>query len=468
MVDLMKLIHAGNGMTSLDIMNVVSSTENAITLSSADAAKIPRETPIVVKFSDGTYKVVFVQAASGTTVARAAYETTSLENASQIQALHDTVYGGNGQHLSSFGYLAMGQFVAQEILKRNCQKDGNWIAGLIFNQLQLAKGWRNEQANNDVYDADDNLVCSPVYGTNWRWGGYTPNGNSLANERGVNSNNNNAVKDNGWVIKAFTIIQGIEGAYVEFPISCKGHGFVEVVAGLRPSKTTSTGTLNITLYADGTEVGTKLLDAANMTTFRWENVDITNNYTVRFTLNGNLDTEAAIYSIGFWKMWDSVPLANVNQLTRIAVLGDSWTQYPLSGGISGSDYNEIVERPDGTQGDGYGYFPKELATASGAIVDNWGKKDQTTVSWAFPMIDKILEKNYDYIVIEFFLNDRSAGMTMEAWRQNLQMLCDKCSRKNVRPILLMPCWTNSQVQSTGLGIWHEAIVSGIDGPIDGV
>jgi hypothetical protein len=167
-------------------------------------------------------------------------------------------------------------------------------------------------------------------------------------------------------------------------------------------------------------------------------------------------------------MYSQVPAVEIDANTKIAVLGDSWTQFPTTSHpvIPNSPFNVVVTRPDGTTGDGYGYFPKELARLTGAQVDNWGKSNMTAANWGLVMIDEILaHDSYDYLIIEFFINDRNDGTTKAQWKKNIVKLANKCQAAGVRPIIVMPCATNSDSQSfdeaNGLGAWHEYIVQGV-------
>lgn len=464
-VDLMQLVHSKNEINSTSYLSVVSATETSITLSAADAAYFqasPKYGQVAaVGFSDGTYKAVYFGAPSGNTIPRAAWETTDLSSATSVQSLHDTSPGGNGQHLSPSGYIAMGKFVADEIIKKTSLIDRNWIGGLVFNTLGLSKGYQDTEANNAVYDLDDNVVCRPVF-YNWMWGGYTPNGNNTPNTRG-NISNGELQSANGWVVKAYRITQGKKDAYIEFPISVSGKGIVEIQAAKLAYFAACIGDCEMTLYADGELVGTQTL-VQSQTKYIWENVTIAKEMRVRFTLLANTDTDVAIYSIGFWKIYPSVPAPIVDGVTKIAVLGDSWTQFPhINQGLSDhADWNTAVTRPDGTTGDGYGYFPKALAQFTGAQVDNWGKSDMRADNWGLVKINDVLEHaKYDYLIVEFFINDLNAGISLETWLANIKRICDKCKQFGTRPVFVMPCGTNGTPQTASLGIWHEAVVKGL-------
>lgn len=460
-VDLMQLVHSNELITSTKYMAVVSSTATSITLSSEDIANFPTA-PVagsmtavvvaaVVGFSDGEYKVVYFGVPSENTLPLADFDSTDLTNAMSIQSLHN-----DSQHLSASGYIAMGKFVADEIIKKTSLIDRNWIGGLVFNTLGLSKS-----GSDAVYDLNDNVVCLPIF-YNWGRGGFTPNGNKLVNSHGIGSETFH-LYNNGWVTKAYKVAQGKKDAYIEFPIAVSGKGFVEVQASKAATKVTSTGGCEITLYADGVAVGTQSL-AMNQTKYTFSDITIKKEMRVRFTLITDEDTEFSIYSIGFWKMYQVIPTPIVDGVTKIAVLGDSWTQYPTADIAleDHADWNTVVTRPDGTTGNGYGYFPKALANFTKAQVDNWGRGGMRSDNWGLVKINDILNyARYDYLIVEFFINDQTAGMSVSDWKQNIKRICDKCKQFGTRPIFIMPCGVKSSPQKAELGKWHEEVVKGL-------
>ena len=457
-VDLMQLIHVQNKINSTKYMSIASSTSSSITLSSEDATYFPTAEKYafaaVVGFANGDYKVVYFSSVNGSTINKASFDDTNLTDAISIQSVHDTIPGGQGQHLSQSGYIAMGKFVADEMMKRTSFIDKNWLGGLVFNECEDNRGYQNTAEYNAVYDADGKLICEPIF-VNWMWGGYTPNG-KVVNRRGV-SQNGDLLYANGWITKAYRFTQGKVGAYVEFPIKVSGRGFVEIQAA------TMDGECNLSLYVDGELVETKNL-VANQTKYIWENIKAKNEISARFTTTTSADTDVAIYSIGMWEMYQTVPLPIVDGVTKIAVLGDSWTQFPnINNGLTEfAEWNEVVVRPDNTQGDGYGYFPKALAMYTGAIVDNWGMSGMRADNWGLPNINKILESaRYDYLVYNFCINDKNAGISVDAWLATMKRIASKCKPFGTRPIFVLPCCTDSQSQSAGLGIWHEAALKGL-------
>lgn len=452
-VDLMKFCHSRNLIASLSIMDVVSSTEDTLTLSSADAANFSNATVAVVKFSNGSYKPVFFAARdSGNTITRDVFDSTNLSTAVQIQSLHDTLQSDNGQHLSAFGYLAMAQFVAMEMKKKIAQRDKNYLEGVFFNFCKLSAGWQDTDANNGIFDFDDNLVCLPKFSQNWQFGG--------SGDRGVSNNNDNATLYNGWLKRAYVIKQSSEGAYMDFPLSVNGKGFVEIVAAKR-SDATASGGITLSVYADGVLVQSWPL-TKNMTAYVAENLTVYSELKVRLSIDSAQTSMACVYSIGFWQMYDKVPALSVDGISKVAVVGDSWSEFPGAGGaIPGSAYNTLIVRPDGTTGDGYGYFPKELATQLGVSVDNWGYGGQRLDQTGFQHIDDVVARGYDVVVLEHFVNDYNSSEGMDTYISYVKQYVKKCKQHGIRVVLLLPCYTNSLNQSLGLGEWHEALAPGI-------
>jgi hypothetical protein len=197
------------------------------------------------------------------------------------------------------------------------------------------------------------------------------------------------------------------------------------------------------VFADGVSKGTRQMTFC-CSRYTFVDVRCKKEIDVVFTIDSNSPTAFAFYSFGFWRMPSDVHTVSLEG-KRVAVLGDSWTQFPAVGnGLSDhSSFNEIVIRPDGTQGNGYGYFPKELARFTGAIVDNWGKSNMRADDWGLPMIDTVLDyADYDYLILEFFTNDANYGIPYSTWAKNLAKICRKCEARGVRPIIMGPCRNN--------------------------
>ena len=172
-------------------------------------------------------------------------------------------------------------------------------------------------------------------------------------------------------------------------------------------------------------------------------------------------TRVVVYSFNFWGMTPAVDIPSLSG-KKIAVIGDSWTQFPGSATALSDheDFNEDVVMPNGTVHTGsYGYFPKELARVTGATVDNWGKSNMRADNWGIPMIDTVLaHTNYDYVLVEFFTNDFNANIPYKDWMANIKKICQRCIANGARPIVIVPCRNNSTNLFTN---YHEYSMRGL-------
>jgi hypothetical protein len=160
-------------------------------------------------------------------------------------------------------------------------------------------------------------------------------------------------------------------------------------------------------------------------------------------------------------MYDQIPSASVDSITKVAVVGDSWTEFPTSNAaLPDFKYNTPITRPDGTIDYGYGYFPKELASSLGVDVDIWSYGGNRLDQSAFEHINEAISKDYDYIVLCHFVNDyNSEGF--DTYLTYLKQYAKKCRQHGVRLVYLMPCFTNGIAQGTGLGAWHDKLLPGL-------
>lgn len=451
MVDWMQYSNYGAGVNNNTVMSVVSSTETTLTLSAEDAAQFVAAGPVAVHYTDGTVKMVRVKAASGTSVERFDTETVDLTGADYVQNLHDTAMGGAGIHLSQLGYIGLAQFTAQEVASKLSQKDTNLLGGIQFYNASIS--------GDEVKDVYGTKVATIE--TNFASSGFTPNGNALTQAYGITNEQINASKF-GFLYTAFRFQQGIKDNYITFSFPAVGFGCLEIEAGWAPRKpTTSTGSCTMEVYVDGAKVATETLHKY-LYLHRITGIDAKGEISVKFIVDGNVDTEYTIYSINFFAMPVMVPAINLTG-KKIAVLGDSWTQFPgLANAISlYSSYNTVGTRPDGTTCDGVAYFPKELARVTGATVDNWGKSNMRSDNWGLTEIDAILAyTQYDYLIIEFFTNDVFQDISLDEWAANIALIAEKCKRAFVRPLIMLPCRNNGPTVNT-FGIWHEVAARGL-------
>ena len=431
-VDWMQFSHAQSKMTSIAQMTVVSATADTLTLSSADFATFTDTTPVVVGFSDGTYKGLFVTPSTSPTVVRASWETVDLTNAQTIQSLHNTVMGGAGIHLSQMGYLGIAQYTAQEIAKQITQRDKNLITGMNFNTDTETDGVLYAPNGDTLATVDTDMVS-----------GTGVDGSLSFHE--IRTTSEFSCYGYGWLHTGYGFLQGgTAGKHLTFIIPAHGRGFVEVQGSLLNKTGNRIGGVNVEVFVDGVSVGASQSFAFSQKRLIFEGIRVNAEIKVKFSTASTSPTYAVINTINFYRMPSDVPVVSLSG-KRVAVLGDSWTQFPQVGnGLADhSSFNVVVTRPDGTTGDGYGYFPKEFARVTGATVDNWGKSNMRADNWGLPEIDKILAfADYDYMLIEFFTNDWNASITPEVWAANIAKLCRKCEAKGVRPIIMGPCRNN--------------------------
>ena len=455
MADIMPHVWSWLTASAYGIYNVTSATATSITLSSSDAAKFTSAMAVAVLFSDGHTDILGFKAASGTTLALIDNDA-DLSTATKVAPIWQTA---NEMHLTGFGYKGLA-YIVKELMYNYSMIEKNMVDGSLNMGLSTQRtSWQDAK----VYDADGNVVNTPIV-SGLAFGGYAQTG--LSNTVGIVSNTNFMQSVKGWLSKAYNICNGNAG-YVEFSLGNSAvTGFLSIVAGRGSYTYTNGGT---TYTVDGNVNVIVSDDKGQITTFdlpkrvKRINIPVSNaaNIKVRFVLGGTV-SHAQVYSITAYTLYTDAPSLSG---ARIAVLGDSWTQYPPSNNatvIPSDAFNVNVTRPDGTNGDGYGYFPKELARLTGATVDNWGKSGSTTEDWGLVKIDEILSHAaYDYIIIEFFTNDRVQGFTPERIVANLRTLAMKAKKKGVTPIIIMPCCTAAIGQSTSHGELRNYMIGGI-------
>lgn len=448
--------------TAVAQMPVVSATANAITLSAANAATINKDMALIVQLGSGdaaTFKPCFFSAASGNVITKKSFESIDLSTATVVMSVWDTPQGQNGMHLSCLGYKAYAHSVVG-LLNRYSMIETNQVKGVDMTTCALAHAWNNPS----VYDNDGNLILTPTI-SGLAFGGYA--WEDIARSCVIGRNNNNFNATNGWRSQAFYIVQNNAG-YIEFPLeNINAYGFLAIEAGccdnrFQPTRDTAViGGATVTVYNNGALIHTETLVAGNMRRIIIDNIQA-GTIKVRFTLTA-VPTCLSIYSLRFYNLFAETPVPSLEG-KKIAVLGDSWTQFPLTTDATvtpGDPFNTVVTRPDGTQGGGYGYFPKELARITRATIDNWGKSGETS-EWALTQIDTILAHNvYDYIILEFGLNDRNSAISIAQWKANLTMMANKAKLRGVRPIILSPTVTNSESQSNDMGEWFENLMNGL-------
>ena len=439
-VDWMQFSHAKSGISSIDVFDVVSATQDTITLSESDAAKFEISTPAIVVFPNNVYKMVYFSGASGNSIVKNYWQSIDLSSAVKIQSPFDTVRGGNGIHLSQYGYLALAQFTASEIVSSLSIRNKNFIAGVNFRYASISDG--------TIYENGNEIAT------------YTCNfTQSTQNYVELYSGRININQGFGYSGQFLQSVCSVNGNYVEINIPCHGKGFIEIQCGQMYIYADYRTAAH--LYIDG-ELSETWNPVGAQTRHVFENKSVSESITVRFeATNATVLNRAAmaLYSINFYESYSA---ATINSSTSIAVLGDSWTQFPaLANALPEmEDYNSVVVRPDGTTGDGCGYLTKELARITGASVDNWGKGSMRADNWGLVKIDELLaHKRYDYVVVEFFINDFIAGHSTVQWLKDIYTLCQKIRIAGSTPVIVLPCMDNSDNTHD---MYHESLKRGFD------
>lgn len=464
LIDWMQMCHYPNCMESLAYMSVVSSTEDSITLTQAEAETFysGKITPAVVGFLDGSYKVVYFNgySGSGDVITRADIDDTDLTNAKTIQSLHDTIRGGSGIHLTPSGYLALGQFTAEELVKRESQKNENLISGAnFFYCTEVALGLTKK----NIVDSYGRIVCvaESSYGDNSVASGMPGGSHQVF---GINGSviTAYAIDNGGWLNKCYRMACIGNSQWNKLTFKARGRGFVEFQATLTEYTTTPSysGTADAEIIVDGVTVQTITLKYSQ-TRYRINGITAKEKIEIKIKNTSANPTYVLVYSFNFWRMTERVDVPSLSG-KKIAVLGDSWTQFPnpQTALSDHESFNNDVVMPNGEVHTGsYGYFPKELARVTGATVDNWGKSNMRADNWGIPMIDELLAyTNYDYVLVEYFINDGNAGIPLKDWASNIKKICQRIIANGARPIVILPCRMNG---TTAYGDYHEYLMRGM-------
>ena len=463
LVDWMQMCHQVNYMDSLAYMSVISSTEDSITLTQAEAESFypGYKTPAVVGFLDGSYKVVYFNgySGSGDVITRADFDDTDLTNAKTVQSLHDTVRDGHGIHLTPSGYLALGQFTAEELVKRESQKNDNLIAGANF---FFCSAVSVEKQKKNIIESYGRVVCvaERSFGDKTTASGMP--GGSLQSF-GINTTAIQAYADcGGWCRICYYMACIGNTQWNKLAFKARGRGFIELQASLIPNTTTPkyTGTADAEIIVDGVTVQTITLKYFQ-TRYQINGITAKEKIEIKIKNTSANPTYVLVSSFNFWRMTERVDVPSLSG-KKIAVLGDSWTQFPnpQTALSDHESFNNDVVMPNGEVHTGsYGYFPKELARVTGATVDNWGKSNMRADNWGIPMIDELLAyTNYDYVLVEYFINDGNAGIPLKDWASNIKKICKRIIANGARPILILPCRMNGDTAYTD---YHEYLMRGL-------
>lgn len=434
----------------------ISATDKTITLSADDAACIPRVVIMACEMADGSCEYAYFSAASGNTITMLYdfNEGINCRNIVKLQSIHDTTEKAYGQHLSPLGSKAFAKDIYRQ-LGEICQ----------FSDIQYCGGWTAQYCqgaidytDTSVVDSYGKLVCQPIL-EGIKVGGY--------NECGMVYKAGFSETINAWT--NYRIMQSEpNGASITFPLKATHQfkGFLRVVCGREQS---ANGRVTMVVkYNDEVVTSCEISQFLDRYIIPLDG-KFYDGISVTFTMPDATTTDIKIIEMTMHETY-VIPAQyrTIDETSVVAVLGDSFTQFPSLGvaqSLMPSDaFNEIVIRPDGSQGDGCGYYPKELARLTGAVVDNWGKSGETT-SWGLQQIQKVLShKRYTHIVISLFANDLNQGVPQSTIISNLRIMAEYAKGCGCLPIILMGYPTESDSQSIEWNGFYDCLTQGFDSP----
>ena len=455
-------------ITSLGPFSVQSSTQNTITLSAADYACMPTSAlvfKLAVEFSNGSYRFVCFKLSGSNTITQTVTEY-DLTNATRIASMHDTLENGQGQHLSPFGYRALACSLADGVNGVGSFVNDNYIGGFVTSYCKA-----NAYSDTKIFDLDNNVIAPVVRSANCtNYASITGGGSSDYTKGGlVENQSNNPRNYNNYITKLFEFIQQAEGAYVEIPFDFgERNGFL-AIQGCCYKNSVYTGDATIEVY-DETDTVIYSATLKELSTKHIVGIRKWKAFKVRITTQSSAPTATFLSSVCLYEMYEGMEYPDFNG-KRVAFLGDSWTQFNNIAtskaflGDSDPDCVSVGNYPNGeSRGytDACGLFPKYFAERTGAEIDNWGLSGSTAGLHGIPFVYKLLhEKVYDYIVVEFFINDANSGVSIDTWIANVKRICEVASLHGVRPIVLMPCCTNSNSQDYTLATYYQRMQLGL-------
>lgn len=433
----------------------LAATDKTITLSANDAACISRVVIMACEMADKSCEYAYFSAATGNVITKLYdfNEDIDCRNIVKLQSIHDTTENAYGQHLSPLGSKAFAKDIYRQ-LGEICQ----------FSDIQFVGGWTAQYCkgavdytDTSVIDSYGKLVCQPIL-DGIKVGGYDACG--MQYKAGLD-------KINAWTHYYIKQVSP-NGASITFDITATHNfkGFLRVVCG-REIRANGRVVMSVSHNDDiisSCEIS-QFLDRyiIPLDSLFYDKVSVT------FTMQDSSETELKIIEMTLHETY-VIPAQyrTIDSTSVVAVLGDSFTQFPgldVANSLMPSDeFNDIVVRPDGTTGDGCGYYPKELARLSGAVVDNWGKSGETT-SWGLEQIAKIMNhKRYTHIIISLFANDINRGVPVPTIISNIRMLAEYSRSHGCVPIILMGYPTESDSQSIGWNGMYDCLTQGFDSP----
>lgn len=442
-------------------------TLTTLTFSANDALDLDIEPmPLALKLSDTDYRIgYFSKAINNTITLIHSFGILDLNNVISCMAIHDTIRGGQGQHLSPWGYRAFAQYVVDKLNDTSCLAD-NLLKSYLTERCQLATDYKDKR----IVDVNGNVLCEPIVNPSWKTGGNTgiagiETGATIVNDCGIGRNSNNRFGFN-WNTQAYSIVQGTAGAYVDFPINAEFgfKGFLKIGV-VNPIQGDYDGKARMIVFSDKEEIYNEYISPFMDNVIVKLQDKFYKNLTVRFLITEDKNTKVVFNYIALYREYTN-KLFPITDKSVVAILGSSNTQYPLPNApyidiIEGDADNEVITRPDGSIGDGYGYYPKHIARLTGATVDNWGMNGQTTF-WGVDQLDEIFAtKKYTHIIFTLFGNDLNGGIEKDVIIDNILRMCNYAIAQGCRPYVIMSYGTASSTQTYNYGRLHDMLIEGM-------
>lgn len=456
-------------LVKIGLFNVLSSTENTLTFSEDDASCLDVQLALVCKTNDDKYYICQFSSAVGNTITKLYDygENVDMTTVVSCMALHDTIRNGNGQHLSPWGYKAIARLIAEQSKKKY------WLFNEVIGGFTAMSCLRNSDWRNGILTRQDGKVLSnPTYNSLWKFGGNTgiqaSSGNTPANKTGISSINDNKY-GNYWNVTALRLVQGQAGAKIQYPfiINRNFKGFVKM-ALCNPIEGDYDGTAKVNIYNDKNVLIKSVLIPNFADNIYIDIEDYTQGVIVEFEILEAKNTLVIVGCISIVENY-SDRIKPIDENSIVAILGSSNTQYPPASAdyiniVEGDPFNEVVQRPDESEGDGYGYYPKELQKITNCTLDNWGKSGETT-NYGLETIHEVFEKKrYTHAILSYFGNDINAGATYPDIINNIWEMCEFVKGHGTIPIIICGYGTASAGQTTSYGKLHDYLMQSISNP----
>ena len=442
--------------TKIGNFTPTSATADTITLSATDAACISRVVVLACELQDKSCEFVYFSAASGNTITKLYDfgENIDCRNIVKMQCLHDTTEGSYGIHLSPLGYRAMAKDIYRQSQQLRQFSDIRFCGGWTAQYCQKAVDYKDSR----IVDSYGNVVCQPILD------GVLVGGSNICEmvyARAIGNTINART--------CYEITQSSpNGAAITFPIEAHYgfKGFVRVLCG---REFDSAGLVVMSIKSNGKII--KSIDVPQaLDSFVIElNDKVYDSVEVEFSMPSAALTKFKILEMTLHETY-VVPsqYRPIDSSAVVAFLGSSNTQFPslqVAESLCPSDAaNAIVTRPDGTEGDGCGYLPKELARLSGAVVDNWGKSGEKT-AYGLEKIASILQhKRYTHIVLSLFGNDLNASAAPSEVITNIRRMCEYARGCGCIPMVMLGYGSESPNEANLYALIYDCLTQGFDSP----